>query len=1126
MTKEKLIRTLCIALVSTVLSLALILVIAFAGGMMTEAPDEESVDPHFRPFFPNGIPENLPDTLEMNGPGDGSDDTMGDGTLPTEPGGSGDGSEEEITHGPGDETGNTPGGDLTLPEWESGMEWPTLPPTLDTLPADGWPTLPEGWDTLPEEWETFPEEWGDIPSNPDELGDLLAGMDGSLGLPPGALAAGAASQLTVMEIYAEYSDTLYLKMQSFGNYTGQGWNEAQAYGNAINDYGHSALYLPHYVMNELKHSLGFCLTFTPKMDTRVIPYYITDSGYIGDIQTSDVKAVGASDAPYTLYYRPYDVYMPAPMATVTLASYEAAYAAFVRQGYLEVDDTTLAYMKLIIEEQGFDPNDPDIVEKVATYIQNAATYNLAYDQNLDREPNVALAFLGAYKEGVCRHYATAATLLYRALGIPARYTVGFMTDVTSGETTPVKGMDAHAWVEVYVDGFGWQFVEVTGSIPNEPGEGTDTESDTTPPVEPPTEPNTGSSDVTGEPDPDTDSNSDESTILPPEPPTEPDTDPDTEPDTNFGDVTGIPDPGTDTAPGENTIFPPEPDTEPPLSFGDLMAGADGNLKKSTSIPPAVWNGTVFKITTDHDGRLLLKIRSMGDYAGQSFGRPIDTESVLGYSNAYLTGLYLSSLGSPYHTAQIETLQKSYAVPYYVSLNNQDLFGGITVGDNTVTGNGGTTYTISYYPFDAGYESVLDVTAIQKALYAHMVELYTTVDSETAGYLVTLSEQQGWIDLPASALIPAVADYLRNTYLLNPDHNPMLHEADNAVIAFLDQYRQGSVRHFAAAATLIYRSLGIPARYTVGYLAEAQEGETVTVRGVDAYAWVEVFVEGIGWVAVDVAEGERELPPEPPPEPETVELRPKSMKVLYTGNLITHDGLLTGFEEYEKKGYTYVAETQGQRTSYGRSVVTITSVTLYDPDGKDVTKSFNVVKKTGELWVCMSELYFSGTSLTKVYDGTPLTAEDVILVSGNLPTGYSVEIIPSKGQTDVGISYAAFSVKIWYQQGQTRTDRTSYFIIYKQYGTLSVTPASLTVKADDAEKVYDGTPITCDGISITEGSLAPGDTVYSYTVEGSRTHVGRSENVITSLIIRNSAGEDVTRNYAIETVAGTLKVTAP
>jgi hypothetical protein len=29
-----------------------------------------------------------------------------------------------------------------------------------------------------------------------------------------------------------------------------------------------------------------------------------------------------------------------------------------------------------------------------------------------------------------------------------------------------------------------------------------------------------------------------------------------------------------------------------------------------------------------------------------------------------------------------------------------------------------------------------------------------------------------------------------------------------------------------------------------------------------------------------------------------------------------------------------------------------------------------------------------------------------------------------------------------------------------------------------------------------------------------------------LIIRNSAGEDVTRNYAIETVAGTLKVTAP
>jgi hypothetical protein len=51
-------------------------------------------------------------------------------------------------------------------------------------------------------------------------------------------------------------------------------------------------------------------------------------------------------------------------------------------------------------------------------------------------------------------------------------------------------------------------------------------------------------------------------------------------------------------------------------------------------------------------------------------------------------------------------------------------------------------------------------------------------------------------------------------------------------------------------------------------------------------------------------------------------------------------------------------------------------------------------------------------------------------------------------------------------------------------------------------------------------------VESVTVEGSQTRVGRSENLITDVVIRNAEGEDVTRNYAIETVAGYLKVNAP
>ena len=214
------------------------------------------------------------------------------------------------------------------------------------------------------------------------------------------------------------------------------------------------------------------------MDVRVLPYYFVPQSD-DPIQQSDVKAEGTADGPYTVYYRPYSVYAGPSGVDPFIAKYQEEYKDYVKKTYRRVDTATAAYMNLIIEQEGFDKKDPDVIQKVAAYIQSSATYNLAYDQNLDREPNVALAFLGAYKEGVCRHYATAATLLYRTLGFPARYAVGFMTDVRGGQTTAVKGMDAHAWVEVYVEDFGWQCVEVTGSLAGTdpggtPGTGTGT----------------------------------------------------------------------------------------------------------------------------------------------------------------------------------------------------------------------------------------------------------------------------------------------------------------------------------------------------------------------------------------------------------------------------------------------------------------------------------------------------------------------------------------------------------------------------------------------------------------------------------------------------------------------------
>jgi transglutaminase-like putative cysteine protease len=68
------------------------------------------------------------------------------------------------------------------------------------------------------------------------------------------------------------------------------------------------------------------------------------------------------------------------------------------------------------------------------------------------------------REGYCQYYASTMVVLLREEGIPARLVQGFLPgsrDVDTGTET-VLSSSAHAWVEVYFPGFGWQLFDPTG----------------------------------------------------------------------------------------------------------------------------------------------------------------------------------------------------------------------------------------------------------------------------------------------------------------------------------------------------------------------------------------------------------------------------------------------------------------------------------------------------------------------------------------------------------------------------------------------------------------------------------------------------------------------------------------
>ncbi len=88
------------------------------------------------------------------------------------------------------------------------------------------------------------------------------------------------------------------------------------------------------------------------------------------------------------------------------------------------------------------------------------------------------------------------------------------------------------------------------------------------------------------------------------------------------------------------------------------------------------------------------------------------------------------------------------------------------------------------------------------------------------------------------------------------------------------------------------------------------------------------------------------------------------------------------------------------------------------------------------------------------------------------------------------------------------------------GWLKITPIAITLKSGDASKTYDGTALTNTTVNET-GAFVTGEGL-NYTVTGSQTEVGTSENTYTYTA---KAGTTLT-NYTITEEKGTLTVTLP
>ena len=161
----------------------------------------------------------------------------------------------------------------------------------------------------------------------------------------------------------------------------------------------------------------------------------------------------------------------------------------IEMSYLQVPERCYAAVRQVCTEAGFQGTPEEVANQIVDFFQENYSYSLRPGYNF-RNHDYITFFLLESKRGFCAHFASAATMLFRYMGIPARYVEGYAfsyydivdagelvegteyADYYSGfspmgETALVElevpDARAHGWVEIYIDGRGWIVVDPTPS---------------------------------------------------------------------------------------------------------------------------------------------------------------------------------------------------------------------------------------------------------------------------------------------------------------------------------------------------------------------------------------------------------------------------------------------------------------------------------------------------------------------------------------------------------------------------------------------------------------------------------------------------------------------------------------
>ena len=269
----------------------------------------------------------------------------------------------------------------------------------------------------------------------------------------------------VMEVVSTIGGTLYLREQSFDVYDGGTWNASW----------------DNYPAKGWTQSFNLVQTGSVSISTRTarqnlfLPYY-ADLAYINTMNLGGAPNVDSlREYTMTVYeMRDADVY--------------SALSYSQRQQYTKINSNLQQRLLPYLKSAGLDgaATVDEIAKRICKLVKNSATYSLDTPKMDKNSDDFVLWFLKDSDTGYCVHFATAATMLLRAAGVPARYVTGYVCNAVEGQRVTVTSDMSHAWVEYFSEEQNcWVVLESTPGFSGLNTGSGGTEQEATKPTDPP-----------------------------------------------------------------------------------------------------------------------------------------------------------------------------------------------------------------------------------------------------------------------------------------------------------------------------------------------------------------------------------------------------------------------------------------------------------------------------------------------------------------------------------------------------------------------------------------------------------------------------------------------------------------